>query len=886
MNGNAPEGKEADGTYSFIIKDSDGNPVGDKVQITVQDGKSEPFSVENLAPGEYKVTEETPAEKPGYEWKVEGDGAVVVKKNEETEVTFTNKYEPVPTPTPTEESTPTPTPTVTPTPTITPTPALTEVSGSKTWADDDNKEGKRPESIIIRLWKGTEQAGEATVTEADNWSWKFDKLPKYEDKQEITYVITEDEVKDYSQETNGYDVTNTYTPGKTSVSGSKTWEDADNKHGKRPESITIVLKKNGVEEKRLEVTEKDNWSWNFTDLPKNDKDGKEIEYTIEEANVPEGYTSEVNGYNVVNSYTAKTTEVSGSKTWDDANDQDGKRPESITIILKKNGEEVQRTDVTAEDGWSWSFTDLPRYDEDGKEIEYTIEEANVPEGYTSQVNGYDVVNSHTTETTEVNGSKTWNDNNDSKGMRPNEIVINLLKDGKVFDTKTVTEADNWSWSFTNLPKYSGNGVEAVYTIEEVPVDGYAYTVSGYDLINSTTTVSVRKTDIGNGTPLAGAHLQILDASGKVIADWVSTTGDFVVEGLNTETAYTLHEVTAPEGYEVAADTVFMLSKDGTIDTGNTTAAYENGVLLVEDQLNKKENTKITVVKTVSYDGLPLFVSDISFYVALYYDPECTKLAAPQQEIVFKDAISSEATFDNLEVGRTYYVGECDASGNMLYTGEVVGGTIYHAQFTGTNGNCVVTEEGDTTQVYLDNQMDEVPDGFYVAGELFVTKRLLGADGAPKNSDKKFYAGVFDDPQYTTPAECTEYTILELDMAGGSTAESSTVVNLPTVDSTVTLYVTEVNEDGDPIVGAPGFTYKVSVDNTEVSISRENLKAYVVITNQESEEEEGGGGGGGTTPPAKTPRTGDETPVLPVTAAAVISGLAAALLLYYKRRRRA
>ena len=64
----------------------------------------------------------------------------------------------------------------------------------------------------------------------------------------------------------------------------------------------------------------------------------EIVYTVTEDAV-EGYTTEMDGNNFVNSYKPETTEISGTKTWNDAEDQDGKRPESITVKLLANGEE-------------------------------------------------------------------------------------------------------------------------------------------------------------------------------------------------------------------------------------------------------------------------------------------------------------------------------------------------------------------------------------------------------------------------------------------------------------------------------------------------------------------------------------------------------------------
>ncbi|MDO5135192.1 MAG: FctA domain-containing protein [Eubacteriales bacterium] len=420
-----------------------------------------------------------------------------------------------------------------------------------------------------------------------------------------------------------------------------------------------------------------------------------------------------------------------------------------------------------------------------------------------------------------------------------------------------------------------------------------------------TKVSIRKVDIADRKPLAGAHLQILEAGGAVVADWTSAEEDYLVEGLKTETAYTLREISGPAGYGLAEDTVFQLRKDGTVDLEKTSTASENGVLLVEDKRIQTADTSVTVVKTVSLDGMPLMAQGFSFYVALYYDKECTRMAAPIQEIRMENASSTEVTFDNLEVGRAYYVGECDASGRVIYSGEIEGVTTYQAKFTGTNGNYVVTTEGGNTRVALDNQMAEMPNGFYVEGQLHVTKKLLGKDGSPKKSREVFYAGVFEDPDHTKLSSVVVNNILKLDLAGGSEAEAATSVMLPDKDSTEVLYVTEVDEKGTPVSSDPGFAYRVTVKGDAPVIDGENLEAGVVITNQEIEEEieteeeteekeetETPETKSTVTPtpvPERTgnsPQTGDGSPILPAAAALVISGLVILLLLYRRYRRRA
>lgn len=62
-------------------------------------------------------------------------------------------------------------------------------------------------------------------------------------------------------------------------------------------------------------------------------------YTVEEIDIPDGYTSTLSndGLTVTNTYTPETTKVKGSKTWKDKDNQEGKRPEKIKVNFLANG---------------------------------------------------------------------------------------------------------------------------------------------------------------------------------------------------------------------------------------------------------------------------------------------------------------------------------------------------------------------------------------------------------------------------------------------------------------------------------------------------------------------------------------------------------------------
>ena len=369
------------------------------------------------------------------------------------------------------------------------TPETTSVSGTKTWDDNDNQDGKRSESITIRLLANGKEVTSKEVSAADKWAWSFDNLPKYESGKEIRYSVAEDEVDGYKSEVSGFDITNTHTPETVSVSGNKVWIDNDNQDGVRPESVTIRLLANGEEVTSKKVTADDEWAWTFDNLPKYEN-GEEITYTVTEDAVTD-YTSKVDGFDVTNTHAPGKTSITVTKAWDDKNNQDGKRPDSVTVHLLADGEDTGKSLVLNKDNkWTASFEELDEK-KAGKDIAYTVQEEAVT-GYTTVITGdakkgYIITNTHIPETTSVSGSKTWVDNNNEDGIRPGSITINLMAGDKKIESKKVTadEDGKWTWTFDNLPMYESGRVIR-YAITEERVAGYDSEVKGFDITNTHT----------------------------------------------------------------------------------------------------------------------------------------------------------------------------------------------------------------------------------------------------------------------------------------------------------------------------------------------------------------------------------------------------------------
>lgn len=181
-----------------------------------------------------------------------------------------------------------------------------------------------------------------------------------------------------------------------------------------------------------------------------------------------------------------------------------------------------------------------------KPVEFTVEN-------TAETVEIKMVNTVTSVTkTDINGDKEV----------PGATLIVRDKDGNIVDQWVSTDEAHHVKNLT---------VGETYTLEEsIPAPGYVtadpigFTVTedGVDtdltMKDAPTKVVVRKLDDSN-KPVKGAKLQLLDKDKKVIDEWVSDGTDHLIEGkLVVGETYTLHEVSAPTGYELAKDIEFTV----------------------------------------------------------------------------------------------------------------------------------------------------------------------------------------------------------------------------------------------------------------------------------------------------------------------------------------
>ena len=439
-----------------------------------------------------------------------------------------------------------------------------------------------------------------------------------------------------------------------------------------------------------------------------DKDGKAnvngINYTVtyQKTDVVLSEGKKEQAVSITNEEEKRTIEISGTKTWDDNSNQDGLRPEKVELKLYRtvgNGKEepVEKEATwtnTAGDIWSYSFGNLPEY-ENQQKITYRVAETPVKDYETSYdaSNKNNITNTHKPGTVDIEGTKTWNDNGNAD-IRPETITINLYANGKLVASKTVSKADDWKWKFADQPKYE-KGKEIEYTITEDKVDGYITTkgIGDYDVINTPTTVIVDKVD-DKGNPVKDAQLQITvkDSNGNAVASWKTDETSYDIIGkLIAGNTYILEEINVPTGYVAADPITFKVEADGTITVDNETIVG-NKLTLVDAKLHFNVN-KVELGSGKEVEGAHLVVID--------------KETGKTVDEWVSEKGKTHDFGPKLEAGKSYILRETVAPAGYKYATDIEftvkkDGTIETnaKTTTDTDGNKVYLVEDDTTKVTI------------------------------------------------------------------------------------------------------------------------------------------------------------------------------------------
>lgn len=712
-------------------------------------------------------------------------------------------------------------------------PAVVNVDVTKVWTDGENQDGNRPDSISVILTGNDGNRYTATITAANNWKYTFSKLPKFfNEGTQIEYTLAEDAASGYSNVIEKKDnytfvLTNKYSPATVDIPVVKKWNDDNDRDGARPESVNIVL--NGSDGKLYTGTlsAENGYTYVFQSVPKFHNSGTLISYTIAEEKVT-GHTTEVakdsSGYKftLTNTKSIETVTKTVSKVWEDSNNQDGLRPSAITVILTGDDGSRYLKSVSAAENWTTTFENLPKNQNHGQNIQYTVSEAFVS-GYTDEVtqngNNYTITNTHMPATTELFVTKTWKDNGNNDGMRPDEITVTAHgSDGRSYAKKL--NADNqWSVMFSNLPKYA-NGKTIDYTLTEEAVPGYTSSIThngkSFTLINThvdeTKNITITKawndennqdglrpksiTAVVNGSDGSARFVQLFESQ-----NWTTSLNNLPKYKNSTEVQYTVKE-NAISGYETE---IKQTGDSYTITNTHAPAVVTVSVVKIWDDENNQDGIRPSLIQ-VTLTG-----SDGSTHNAAITKNEGWTYQ-------FKDL----PQYKN-GVKIDYTLQEADSN---PYTYEIVKGSDGYS-FTITNNYVPAAVNVPVTTIWND---DNNRDGIR-AKETVIT--LQGSNGKVYQhivTDKDSFATVFEDvPKFFDEGKEVVYTVTQNEVDGYTTNVANTDKYTFQITNThepekLAKTVTKVWDDSNNQDGLRPNTLRIALTGTDGTYIEKNLSA--------------------------------------------------------------
>ena len=504
----------------------------------------------------------------------------------------------------------------------------------------------------------------------------------------------------------GYTLDNTYkAAGSTEIRGKKTVNGEAVKTGlenKFTFTLTQVDEKGAVVEggKKLTAQTAADGTFSFGELTYQLEDaGKTYYYQIDEPTVPAGYTKHFeapivkvdvqdngdgklkvtnnmpeNGYTLDNTYTAGSVIISGTKFltgspmtagqfYFDLYDADGKKIDT----------------ATNDEGGAFSFARLEFGQEDiGKTFEYTVREQHAGEVIDGIRYADDVIPVRVTVSAGDGGSiiaaasgsadftntqlasltvnKTWNDNDNADGNRPDSVHVSILKDGEVVRQGDLSETTGWSMTFEGLEPGESYTVEESFDSEYYKAEQNDITVDlngtdnevtlVNDYIHPTVDIVANKVLVGgklqsgqftfqlyrNSDPNTVVATRVNDASGQIVFNDIEYD----------EAGYTVREVTGTDTHI-------------TYDTGAVTYDADGNVTGSHTEFTNTERPIVLRVqkrsKTAPYD--PLEGATYGLY----------QVVEGGNDILVESEVSDEngyMYYSNIQPGVIYYFKEIAA----------------------------------------------------------------------------------------------------------------------------------------------------------------------------------------------------------------------------------
>ena len=542
--------------------------------------------------------------------------------------------------------------------------------------------------------------------------------------------------------------------------------------------------------------------------------------------------------------------IETTKKWSDNDNQDGKRPDSVTVHLYANGKDTGKSAILSADNdwkfdWTATFDDISPVDSQGAPVVYTFVEDEVP-GYALSVdktvsngaNSFTLTNKHTPEKISLPVNKKWDDGDDAAGARPDNITLNLYREGELCRTQVVKPdaSGAWSYAFTGLDKYK-NGAEIDYSVEEEPVPGYIATYGEGGLITNRYypygDLTLSK-NVENATPAAIDNsftftLSLTNASGETdTGSYAYTTSDgrngtiaaggsltlkggqtATIKDLPSESMYSITEAAAG-GYTATS----ISGRTGIIRAGQTAQAAFTNTYASTGSVQLKAQKSLT--------GRTLANKQFSFQV-LDEDGNALRTAACKAD---GSVTFGLIKYDSSDDGKTftYYIQEkvpADAVNTEGVTWEnatdeqKAAGGFSKKGYTYDSGKHKVTvavsDNGDgtmkTTTTYEDGDVPRIENAYKATGN--VTLNLWKTLAARDLKDGEFTFGLFDE-QGNAVLDKDGKAVIAQNAADGTVTFPALSYDQTDVGQTITYVAKEIV----PNKGEAGFDDTVVYDTTE------------------------------------------------------------------------
>ena len=623
-----------------------------------------------------------------------------------------------------------------------------------------NPQGQKFTANLTKTWDGGISNNDVTFTftnNADNtekhtltlkatdfignkeWNGTIE-LPKYNaNNSPAVYSVTEGEVKGFTSDKTSVDDVSAATPNVSftnkrnikNIKVTKVWKDT-------PDSlktdVEVVLYENGKPSNRQDavkkITKDGNGTVEYTGLPVTDADGNEIAYTVKENNFDSAlFNSEVTSdqygnLTITNTYTKLTEDkisvklvkewlggVGRNVTFKFTNATTGKEEKELT--LKADTTEVTVTENNGRTTWEITVSDLRKYDDNAKPIQYKVSEVIGNKAFELQSDN-DVAFNDGDTVTFINNrvmkiltvEKKWLGNPKAgitvklsykpmmDGAQSNEIELSASTDPN----------KNWKYSL-DLPVYDLDGKAIEYTVTEEDVPGYKakekeqrfrfVDPAGQPDNRELTFINVKYTDEAHSTFTINKTWKsdfrqnvafgLFDDLGNKIGHIITLTKDNAVHG--SDVMWSRYFITDPlpeyreDGSEIKYEIKEMDGLDDNakpiannkITIGNRTYAVERKIDGNIYNFTNKDITTGDVKATKIWEGTPSTEAKFGLFKKGTNDkidvaPEVeTKDNGRVVVMTFKDCSFADDNGNAVE----YEIKELGANGEILKTGDHV-----------------------------------------------------------------------------------------------------------------------------------------------------------------------------------------------------------------------